>query len=171
MGVFMIALRISEIKLFMNQLLCTETFDHFLLQDATIQKDATYTIDGRLNPDYYSAEELEELSLTGLSHLPFFHLRTHCFDLIKGKRTPAYFKFVFLLSPENLIRTIAQSQTGFTATDISGCFLNLKFQNGELLLTTGVSYRIFSPDKSFEQEWDRMIKLFFKNHQIPFEEL
>ena len=47
----MIALRISEIKLFMNQLLCTETFDHFLLQDATIQKDATYTIDGRLNPD------------------------------------------------------------------------------------------------------------------------
>ena len=84
MGVFMIALRISEIKLFMNQLLCTETFDHFLLQDATIQKDATYTIDGRLNPDYYSAEELEELSLTGLSHLPFFHLRTHCFDLIKG---------------------------------------------------------------------------------------
>ena len=167
----MISLQITDVKDFMAKLLKTDLFDHFLMPEAVITTSVTCHIDGTLNTSFFATDELDILGLNGLSTAPFSLFRPNCFDLIKGKRTPAYFKFVFLLSPENLIRTIAQSQTGFTASDISGCFLNLKFQNGELLLTTGVSYRIFSPDKSFEQEWDRMIKLFFKNHQIPFEEL
>lgn len=169
--VFMVALKIPEIKHFMSLLLCAETFDNFLLQEAVIQKDITWNIEGRLHTDYYREEELEELSLTGLAFIPFGKVRSHCFDLMKGKRTPAFFKFVFLLSPANLARTVEQAHTDFTPGDIAAMFLNLKFQNGELLLTTGVSYRIFSVDKSLEYEWDRMIRLFLKNHQITFEEL
>lgn len=167
---FMIALKLPEIKYFMNQLLCTETFDNFLLQEAVIQKDITWNVDGRLNTDFYNEEELEAQSLTGLSFLPFGKVRSHCFDLIKGKRTPSYFKFVFLLSPKNLARTVEQAHTSFTPNDITAMFINLKFQNGELLLTTGVSYRIFSADKSLEHEWDRMVRLFLKNHDITSEE-
>ena len=167
----MIALKIPEVKNFMNQLLCAETFDNFLLQDAVIQKDITWNVDGRLHTDFYNKEELEALSLTGLSFLPFGKVRSHCFDLIKGKRAPSYFKFVFLLSPANLTRTVEQTHTSFSAADISAMFLNLKFQNDELTLTTGVSYRIFSADKSLEHEWDRMVKLFLKNHEITYEEL
>lgn len=169
-NLFMIALKLPEIKYFMNQLLCTETFDHFLLQEAVIQKEITWNIDGRLNNQYYNEEELELRALTGLAFLPFGHVRSHCFDLIKGKRTPTYFKFVFLLSPTNLARTIEQAHTGFTPNDISAMYLNLNFQKGELQLTTGVSYRIFSGDKSLDHEWDRMIRLFLKNHEIAFEE-
>ncbi|MDD6306972.1 MAG: DUF5721 family protein [Clostridiales bacterium] len=167
----MIALKIPEVKNFMNQLLCAETFDNFLLQEAVIQKDITWTVDGRLHTDYYNKEELEELSLTDLSFLPFGKVRSYCFDLIKGKRAPSYFKFVFLLSPANLTRTVEQTHTSFHAGDVSAMFLNLKFQSGELILTTGVSYRIFSADKSLEHEWDRMVKLFLKNHEITCEEL
>ena len=167
----MIALKIPEVKYFMNQLLCAETFDNFLLQEAAIQKDITWNVDGRLHTDYYNKEELEEQSLTGLSFLPFGKVRSHCFNLIKGKRTPSHFKFVFLLSPANLARTVEQTHTSFTAADVSAMFLNLNFRNGELTLTTGVSYRIFSVDKSLEHEWDRMVKLFLKNHEITYEEL
>lgn len=167
----MTALNLPEIKSFMNQLLCQTTFDNFLLQEAVIQKETTWTCSGALTPDFFSPEELDDLSLANLPFLPFGRLRTHCFDLIKGKRTPAYFKFVFLLSPENLARTLEQISSPFTPNDITGMFLNLKFQNGSLLLTTGVSYRIFSTDKSLEQEWDRMVRVFLKNHEIPFEEL
>ena len=167
---FMIALKLPEIKYFMNQLLCTETFDNFLLQEAVIQKDITFHIDGRLNNGYYNEEELEARSLTGLAFLPFGKVRSHCFDLVKGKRTPSYFKFVFLLSPANLTRTVEQAHTGFTPGDISAMYLNLSFQNRELHLTTGVSYRIFSGDKSLEHEWDRMVRLFLKNHEITCEE-
>lgn len=167
----MIALHILEIKDFMNKLLTGDIFDHFLLQEACIQSDLTVTIDGKLTPDFYSAEELETQGLVSCAFLPFGRVRSRCFDLIKGKRTPVFFKFVFLLSPDNLERTLAQTHSSFHPQDITGMFLNLKFQNGELFITNGISYRIFSVDKGLEQEWDSLIKLFLKNHEIGFEEL
>ena len=93
------------------------------------------------------------------------------FDLIKGKRTPSYFKFVFLLSPKNLERTLLSTHSSFTPEDITGMFINLKFQQKKLLLTTGISYRIFSVDKSLDQEWDSLVKRFLTAHEISFEEL
>ena len=167
----MIALNILEIKDFMNKLLCTETFDHFLLQEASISGSVTYHIDGTRNPDFYSKEEEELHGLSGLSFLPFGKIRTQCFDLIKGKRTPSYFKFVFLLSPANLKKTLEQTHSSFTENDISAVFLNLKYQNKMLTVTTGISYRIFAADKSLEHEWDSLVKRFLKNHGISFEEL
>lgn len=167
----MIALNIPEIKDFMNKLLCSEIFDNFLLQEAVIKTGMTWTLDGSLNTDFYSADELDATGLSGLSFLPFGQVRTQCFHLIKGKHTPSYFKFIFLLSPANLARTVAQTHSSFTPEDITGMFLNLKFQQGKLLLTTGISYRIFSVDKRLEQEWDRLMKVFLKNHEISFEEL
>ena len=116
----MIALDISSIKDFMHKLLCTDTFDHFLLKEATIQTGITWNLEGELNNDFYSSEELDELGLTGLSFLPFGQVRAQCFDLIKGKRTPSYFKFVFLLSPENLSRTLQRTHSAFTPEDITG---------------------------------------------------
>lgn len=167
----MILLKLSEIKNFMNKLLCTDTFDHFLLQEAVIQGAVTYHIEGALHTDFYSTDELEALGLSGMGFLPFGSLRSQCFDLIKGKRTPSFFKFVFLLSPENLARTLEQTHSSFSPNDITGIFLNLKFQNGDLMLTTGISYRIFSTDKSLEHEWDQLVKRFLKNHEISYEEV
>lgn len=167
----MIALYLLEIKDFMNKLLCSETFDNFLLREATIQNSVTWSLDGSLNADFYSKDELEADGLCGLPFLPFGKIRSQCFDLIKGKRTPVYFKFVFLLSPANLARTLEQTKSHFTPADITGMFLNLKFQHGKLMLTTGISYRTFSADKSLEEEWDLLVKRFLKNHGIIFEEL
>lgn len=167
----MIALNIPEIKDFMNKLLYSELFDNFLMQEAVIQGSMTWSANGSLNTDFYSPEELEENGLSGLAFLPFGQVRPQCLALIKGKRAPAYFKFVFLLSPKNLARTLEQTKSSFTPADISGMFVNLKFQQGRLLLTTGISYRIFSPDKSLEYEWDQLMKRFLKNHELSFEEL
>lgn len=167
----MIALELTDIKYFMNELLRTETFDHFLLQEAVISAAASYVIDGHLNKGFYSEEELEELGLRDCSFLPFAMLRGNCFDLIKGKKTPAAFRFVFMLSPENLRRTLDSVGSSYTANDISGVFLNLKYQNQLLTLTTGISYRIFSTDKTLDAEWDRLVKRFLAQHGIAFEEL
>lgn len=167
----MLALNLFEIKDFMNKLLCTETFDNFLLREASIRCGCSWDMDGSILPDFYSSEELAEQGLLGLSYMPFGQVRHQCFDLIKGKRTPSYFKFVFLLSPANLARTLEQTHSTFSPEDISGMFLNLKYQQGTLFLTTGISYRIFSADKSLEQEWDALVKRFLKSHEIAFGEL
>ncbi len=167
----MIALQISELKDFMNKFLCSEIFDNFLLQEASIQGNVTYHIEGGLHTDFYSTDELESEGLSGLSFIPYGKVRNQCFNLIKGKRTPSFFKFVLLLSPVNLANTLERSHSSFSPNDITGAFINLKFQGGTLVITTGVSYRIFSVDKSFEQEWDLLVKRFLKTHEIVFEEL
>jgi hypothetical protein len=167
----MLALELTDIKDFMNKFLRSEIFDHFLLQEGVITSAASYVIDGRITKGFYSTEELEELGISGCAFLPYAMLRTNCFDLIKGKKTPASFKFVLMLSPENLSRTLRSIGSGFTTDDISGVFLNIRYQNQLLTLTTGISYQIFSVDKTLDTEWDRLVKQFLKQNDISFTEL
>lgn len=162
---------ITHIKDFMNQLLLSELFDHFLLSEASIQGAATYIIDGHLTKEFYSQKELESEGLSGLSYAPFSLLRGSCLDLIKGKKTPVSFKFVFLLSPDNLAKTLARAQSGFSPEDLNGVFLNFKYSAGKLTCTTGISYKTFSLDRSFEQYWDSLAEKFLTAHGIDFEEL
>jgi hypothetical protein len=167
----MLALELTDIKDFMNKFLRSDIFDHFLLQEASITSAASYVIDGRMNKGFYSQEELTELGLSTYAFLPYSMLRTHCFDLIKGKKTPASFKFVLILSPENLRRTLERIHSSYSEEDISGVCINIRYQNQLLSLTTGISYRIFSVDKTLENEWDRFVKQFLTQHDISFEEL
>ena len=50
----MIAIQLLQVKDFMNKLLRTDLFDHFLLSEATIRGKGSYEIDGHLVPDFYS---------------------------------------------------------------------------------------------------------------------
>lgn len=167
----MIAFKLTDVKAFMNQLLCSETFDRFLLAEAVVAKDATITIDGHINKDYYSGEELEEKGLSGCKILPYSELRPVCYQLIRGRHTPVYFKFILTLSPENLANTLSRSESGLTVNDVTAVLLNLTFQNGRLILTTGISYASFSPGHALDREWDSMIRRFLDKHEISFEEL
>lgn len=167
----MIAIELTNIKDFMNKLLCTETFDHFLLQEAIIKKDASYVIDARLSEHFYDSNEINELGLEGMRFLPYSMLRGNCFNIIKGKHAPSEFKFIFLLSPKNLERTLASLDSSYTSNDISGMFFNIKYQNQLLTLTTGISYNVFSTDKSLDGQWDRLLCKFLENNAISFEEL
>lgn len=167
----MVALEINEIGTLINQLLKGGMFDNFLLQEAVISQAFQYTIDGTINKDYYSEEEYEQLGLSGLKYIPFSRVRPICLEMLKGKRKPGYFKFIFLLSPKNQAGTIARSGSSFRPEDVTGMFLNLIYKNGILTCTTGVSYRIFSPDKTLEKEWDRMAAVFFKQHGIAVKEV
>ena len=165
------ALRLTGAKDFMNKLLRTETFDNFLLQEAVITKAASLVIDGHIQKDFYSSDELTELGINDYQILPFRLLRNNCFDLIKGKQAPASFKFVFLLSPENTIHTLDSLSSNFTSKDIGGFIMNIRYQNHELSLTTGISYNVFSTDKSLDAEWDKLVMKFLYNNDINFEEL
>lgn len=167
----MIALELTDVKDFMNKLLRSETFDHFLLQEAVITSGATYTINGQITKGFYSEEELAELHLEGCRFLPFSMLKTNCFDLIKGKKTPSAFRFVFLLSPENMQKTLNAVGSSYKTSDVTGMYINLKYQNQLLSLTTGIAYNIFSTDKTLENEWDKMVVKFLKQHEIAYEEI
>ena len=167
----MIALELTDIKTFMNKLLRSEVFDHFLLQEAMITSSATYTINGQITKGFFSEEEVEELHLQDCRFLPFSMLKTNCFDLIKGKKTPSAFRFVFLLSPKNMEKTITSVGSSYSPSDVTGMYINIKYQNQLLSLTTGIAYNTFSTDKTLELEWDKMVMKFLKQHEIEFEEI
>ena len=122
-----------------------------------------------MNRDFYDADELAALTADGSEYLPFSYLRPVFFELIRGRHTPLYLKFVFLLSPSNAKKTILSSDTGFVPDDISGIFLNLTFRDGQMVLTTGVSYRTFTTDHSFDIAWDTLAARFLTNHGLDFD--
>lgn len=167
----MIALELTDIKDFMNKLLRSEVFDHFHLQEAVITSGVTYTINGQITKGFYSEDEITKLDLEGCRFLPFSMLKTNCFDLIKGKKTPSAFRFVFLLSPKNMEKTLSAVGSTYKLSDVTGMYINVKYQNQLLSLTTGIAYNIFSTDKTLENEWDKMVVKFLKQHEIAFEEI
>lgn len=165
----MTAFSIPDVKEFMNIFLRTDTFDSFLLREGSITTFMTYLLEGRSNADFFSPEDEPYPLMNQEEYVPFSLARPICFDIIKGKRTPSAFKFVFQLSSENQRRTVASISSSFLPEEVSGMYLNLKYQNQKLTCTTGVSCHIFSMDKSLEHAWDDMVKRFFRKHQIAFE--
>lgn len=159
----MVVLKILDVGDFMKKLLCSELFDSFLFMEGVLQNRMTYTFDGHLIPGYFSDEELEQEGLAGLSYLPFSMVRPKLFELIRGKRTPGYFKFSFFISPEQA--KFAQ----FPSEMAHGYLLHLRFQEQSLVATTGVSYQTFTVDKSPDHAWDEAVSQFFHAHGIPFE--
>ena len=67
--------------------------------------------------------------------------------------------------------TLARSDSSFTDNDVKGIFINLAFQNGRLTLTTGISYILFSTDRTLDHEWDGLIKKFLAKNSVSYEEL
>ncbi|GHU41185.1 hypothetical protein FACS1894111_03080 [Clostridia bacterium] len=179
----MIALHLPDLKDFMHLFLRSDLFDRFLLPEATITTYVTHKIDGHLHADFFEDEKGGETltpadrqagtdasSLTAQATIaPYSMLRPFCYELMKGKRSPLSFQFLFQLSPENQERTILRSGSSFAPSDVSALFLRLTYQGGQLRCTTGIAYQSFSLDKSLEEEWDRLVPRFFRNHGISCE--
>jgi hypothetical protein len=153
----------------MSKLLISDIFNKFLLSEATIHTYNSFTIDGHINKDFYTMTELEENNMTKQAMSSWETLKPICYELIKGKKTPLSFKIVFLLSPLNVEKLLAQSGIELSSNDINGLFLNIKYSNNILHCITGTSLKLFTLDKSLEIEWDSMIQKFLKAHEIPFE--
>lgn len=158
----MTVFELPDTKDFMNKLLLTQIFDHFCLVEATIATGQTVIIDGKINADFYSSEELASLP-------PFQRwekMKPFCLQWIKGDRTPMHFKITLTLSPDNIENVLQASRLDYSLSQIKGLLLNLKFDGNKLFCTTGISWNIFTMDKRLEQEWDSLTSLFFKKHQI-----
>lgn len=174
----MISIKLTETKKFMSQLLLSELFDHFLFIEGDIVTFNTFHIDGYIQKDFYAEFPPEELtpeqhsgsfSETLPEYAYWKQVREYCFTLIKGKRTPLSFKFVFRLSPENIARLITQQNLDFQPNNIQGLYLNIQFNEQGLTCITGTSLNTFTLDKSLEKAWDGMVQSFFTKNGVAFE--
>ena len=165
----MIALQIQDIKNFMSKLLLSQTFDHFLLVEGSITTFNTFRIEGRVHKDFFSEEELEAQTLSDREFSLWKEVKPICLELIKGKKTPLGFKFIFQLSKENTAKLLAGSGiTSLQPENISGLLLNIRFDGSTLTCITATNLNLFTMDKSLEHAWDDMIKRFLKQQEISF---
>lgn len=160
----MLALEILSLKTFMNHLLTADTFEPFLLVEATLSTANTYNIDGHINPDFFPPEE----------HIPYdfrswSEMKSLCFDLIKGKYTPLYFKFVLQLKPEHMQRILADNAADLT--QVKALVLNIRYDGSKAVLTTGVSYHTFVMNREVEQLWDKALCRYLAKKEIGYEKL
>ena len=159
----MILFTLTSIKDSMAQLLLSDTFDSFSFIEGEIVTFNTFHIDGLIQKDFFDTGiKLPEYS-------PWKNIREYCFFLIKGKRTPLKFRFIFSLSHGNIERLIAQNSLSVHPEEVQGLYLNIHYDGKQLTCVTGASFKSFNMDKTLEHAWDEMVEKFFKQKGIEFE--
>ncbi len=165
----MIAYRVTDVKKCMNELLCKDTFDFFLLQEATINTFSTFSIDGHRLDDFFSDAELEEIDEEDVL-MPYELFREWCYNIIKGKKVPLSFQIILSL-PKRIIRQIIAA--GDISIDDSGAHLVAiyRFVDGNLTITTGTSMQEFTLDKSLEHAYDKWMYDFLSSVGIDIDKM
>ncbi len=156
----MISIEIRNIKEFMSNLLIKDTYDRFLVSEITLATGNTYTFNGAVNRDFYTKEELA--AMESCDYAPWSTFRPTCFSLIKGSKTPAFLKIVFLLPPGMTQKLLADYRLDFQPENIKGLFINIKYQDGKLTCVTGTALNFFTLDKSLEQVFDQFVSTLFE---------
>ena len=166
----MLALQITSLKNFMNQLLAGDIFDPFLLEEAVVSTAVTYTIDGHLNREFFPPEERDTESLP-YEFQPWSNIKGLCFDLIKGRHTPLYFKFVLHLKPEKASALLEKELPGADISQIKALVLTIKYDERGAVLTTGTAYHTFVMSKEPDTVWDKALSRYLSGKGILFESL
>ncbi len=167
----MLALQITSMKTFMNHLLVADTFENFLLAEAAISTANTYHIDGHINKDFYTAEELSDPVCCPYDFAQWKDLKPMVFHLIKGKKTPLFFKLVLHLQPQNVGKLLAAGGCSVPAEQVKALVLTIKYDGIHAVLTTGSSYNTFIMNKEPDAIWDKALMQFLTRKEIAFERL
>ena len=63
---------------------------------------------------------------------------------------------------------MSHSQLAVPADQITGLYVNIRYEDGALNCVTGTSVSFFTLDKSLDREWDEAVKLFLKGQEIEY---
>jgi hypothetical protein len=125
----------------MVKLLKEETFDDFQLRNAVVNTFARFEIYGVKDGDcvLWSA------------------VRPHLFGIIRGGKPPKNIKIIFA-------REVKEADGDNSAS----LFINIHFEDGKVALTTGISKKGFSLDKSDGERWDAQVIKFLDDNEITY---
>lgn len=160
------SIEILDIKDFMQLLLQSSAFDPYEFISGEIRTDMLYTLDGHLNKDFFSEEELSAMGAGSSGYLSWSMAKHKVFLLIKGKRTPSSMKIV-LRFPEQMIQAeLSHAGSSLHANDIDGIYANIVFHEQKLNVICGISYKIFTMGKNLEDYFSSKLVTLFKSFSI-----
>lgn len=165
----MLALQITNTKDFMAKLLTGDCFDPFLLAEAAVSTAHTYTIDGHVNRDFFTPEEREDPDTCPFDFAPWQDMKGLLFQLIKGKRTPLYCKFVLHLKPQQVSKLLAADACSLPPEQIKALVLTVRYDGSHVVLTTGTAYHTFVMSKEPDAIWDKALTGYLSRKNISYE--
>ena len=173
---------IKNTKQFMSLLLANSAFDEFFLESARITTFNTFTIDGVIKKEFYSADEYEELygsnantsghiygsnantsghiygsnaNTSGHIYASYAQVRPYIYEIIKGKRAPISFQII-LHAPETMYEN-NDYEAGVRY------ILNIKYEDGRVSCVSAISRSDFTLDKTSDQLWDKKAFMFIES--------
>ena len=164
----MTALQITSMKNFMHRLLVSESFDIFLLEEAVIGTANTFTIDGHVNKDFFQTED-DSNTLEIPEFRPWNELKSLCFDLIKGKHTPLFFRFTLQLKPDLAAALLRKENCDVPPEQVKALALNIRYDGTKAVLTTATAYHSFLMSKEPDAIWDRALAKYLDKEGIAYE--
>lgn len=168
----MISLKITAMKPFMGKLLASDTFDCFLLEEAVIGTANTFTIDGHINKEFYANASVEESSgnIPCTDFRPWSELKGLCFELIKGKRPPLFFRIVLHLMPQKAEALLSREGCDLDPTQLRALVLTIRYDGFKAVLTTGTSFQTFVLSKEPDKIWDKSMQKYLDVKGISYTE-
>lgn len=144
---------IENIKKVTSELFAGSGFDEFQVVELSIDSLFSMHIDGHINKEFLTEEELEKSTDTAVRWKTVKHL---CYEMLKGTRLPLKFDIVLMMTKTAEEKLAQAAGIGEEANNINGLFLNFMFKDKKLRCTSGVSLNKFTLDRSIEKAWDAM---------------
>ena len=164
----MLSLTIKDLKQFMNKLLINNTFDNMCLSEAYICTGCNFTIDGKLNTQFYNEDELNTMSSSRYSS--WKTIKPFVFSIIKGKKVPELLRITLVLPETVAARLILENDLNFDPDCVNGLFLNIRYQDGSVTMTTASSLNTFTLDHSLDEAFEKYIVKFLTDADISYKE-
>lgn len=160
----MLAATTPDIKIFMNHFLTGTEFDRFLLCEATIMTGSTYIIDGHINREFYDTDD--EHFESNRTYQYWGECKPLAFQMVKGLRPPLAMKIILMAAPDKIATLLNQSNIPLSPEQVSGLYLNIRYEHDTLHLSSGTALTIFTMDKTLEHIWDETLVQFFRQQEI-----
>ncbi|MCR4616823.1 MAG: DUF5721 family protein [Lachnospiraceae bacterium] len=163
----MIALKVNEVKSFMNGFVAGTLFDPFLTVEGLVVTSITYNFDGALNQEFYDEEKNDPAP--PYKYQPWSDTKAAVFSLIKGTKTPICLRFMLALKPEKATEMLSRQIQDEDFSYVKNLLLTVKYENGAITLTTGTSYNSFVMSHDADNIWDKNIQKYLAGKGIDFE--
>ncbi|MDR1530770.1 MAG: DUF5721 family protein [Clostridiales bacterium] len=146
----------KDVKLFMQKLLREETFFDFEVRGVEVSMLTKFEINGALDRDFLP--NADPSVPAERRYCLWRELQPYVFFIIKGGKRPKSLKIIF---------SLPQEKTAELHSNASAYFLNISFENNEVLCTTASSEKNFAMDKTVDYIWEDYIKEFFGKNGVP----
>ena len=79
---------------------------------------------------------------------------------------PESFRIVFQMPPSARDRFVAGKIPGIYPDQVGGLYINIQYENHEMICVTGTSMKQFTMDRTLENEWDENVRKFLRKNGV-----